>query len=66
MCRKNKNLKLRLNSGGNNKRNGLFFNGIGKLEELFLFVFNKFILFNIKKMGSEFMKEWEWSLSLFE
>lgn len=63
MCRKNKNSKSRLNSGGNNKRNGSSPNGTGKLEELLPPVLNKLTPSNIKKMGSEFMKEWERSLS---
>ncbi|VBB75693.1 Putative protein of unknown function [Podospora comata] len=61
---KNKRSKSRLNSGGNNnKRNGSSPNGTGKLEELLPPVLNKLTPSNIKKMGSEFMKEWERSLS---
>ncbi|KAK0665520.1 hypothetical protein QBC41DRAFT_12684 [Cercophora samala] len=57
---KNKTSRL----GSNNKRGGGGSpNGGGKLEELLPPVLNKLTPSNIKKMGSDFMKEWERSLS---
>ncbi|KAK4203765.1 hypothetical protein QBC40DRAFT_17551 [Triangularia verruculosa] len=60
---KNKSSKSRLNSSSSKNRGISPSPNSGKLEELLPPVLNKLTPSNIKKMGSDFMKEWERSLS---
>ncbi|KAK4177624.1 hypothetical protein QBC36DRAFT_127433 [Triangularia setosa] len=60
---KNKSSKARLNGNGKTRNISPSPNNGGKLEELLPPVLNKLTPANIKKMGSDFMKEWERSLS---